>query len=511
MPSSSSRRSPRSSGRGPISPATSATAARCSCSTTWSRSSAARLASPSSSRASSSLKLLATSREPLRLTLEQQYPVPPLPDDDAVALFAERARAVRPDFAANGAVAEICRRLDGLPLAIELAAARVKILPPDALLARLEQRLPLLTGGARDAPERQQTLRAAIAWSYELLERDEQEARRAALGVRRRLDARGGGGRVRVRSGDARLARRQEPRPRARRPVLDAGDDPRVRTRASRPSRRPDGHSATTSCRVLLRTGSCVHGETARRATSLSSSSSGSGVSTTTCARRSTTGTSRSRRSPSCGSSSPARISGSAVGTGPRAVRGSRRRSLAPARHLRTSGQERSGASLSWLRSRATTRRAKELAESAISRYEERGTDPGELRHAYVNLAISEQKLGNVARSREIYEAIRAEADERSLAMILGNLGNMDLDEHRLRRAPAPTSRPPRRSIDAWGIGSPWPTTSWISGSSQLAEARVDDAVPFLRESLAICRADRLGDLLPWAVEAVAAVAARSG
>jgi hypothetical protein len=102
--------------------------------------------------ASSSLKLLATSREPLRLTLEQQYPVPPLPDDDAVALFHERARAVRPDFAANGAVAEICRRLDGLPLAVELAAARVKILQPDALLARLEQRLPLLAGGARDAP-----------------------------------------------------------------------------------------------------------------------------------------------------------------------------------------------------------------------------------------------------------------------------------------------------------------------------------------------------------------------
>jgi predicted ATPase len=84
--------------------------------------------------------------------LEQQYPVPPLPDDDAVALFHERARAVRPDFAANGAVAEICRRLDGLPLAVELAAARVKILQPDALLARLEQRLPLLAGGARDAP-----------------------------------------------------------------------------------------------------------------------------------------------------------------------------------------------------------------------------------------------------------------------------------------------------------------------------------------------------------------------
>jgi predicted ATPase len=121
------------------------------------------------------LKVLTTSREPLRLTLEQQYPVPPLPDEDAASLFAERARAVRPDFASNGAVGEICRRLDGLPLAIELAAALVKLLPPEALLERLEQRLALLVGGARDLPERQKTLRATIEWSFELLEAAEQE------------------------------------------------------------------------------------------------------------------------------------------------------------------------------------------------------------------------------------------------------------------------------------------------------------------------------------------------
>jgi predicted ATPase/class 3 adenylate cyclase len=111
------------------------------------------------------LKLLATSRAVLRLSSEREYEVPPLPEQDAVALFRARALQTEP----LAAVREICRRLDGLPLAIELAAARTGILPPDKLLERLEQRLPLLTGGRRDAPERQRTLRAAIEWSYDLL------------------------------------------------------------------------------------------------------------------------------------------------------------------------------------------------------------------------------------------------------------------------------------------------------------------------------------------------------
>jgi predicted ATPase/DNA-binding CsgD family transcriptional regulator len=142
------------------------------------------------------IKILTTSRTALNLSGEHTYPVPPLllPDRsngrhkvpvdelkslEAIALFVERAEAVRPDFALNddnaSAVAEICVRLDGLPLAIELAAARVRVLSPAALLARLTNRLQLLTGGPRDLPARLQTMRDAITWSHDLLSAEEQE------------------------------------------------------------------------------------------------------------------------------------------------------------------------------------------------------------------------------------------------------------------------------------------------------------------------------------------------
>jgi len=133
------------------------------------------------------LRILVSSRSSLRVSGEQECPVPPLaiPDPDvpptadslaaceSVRLFAERAAAAVPGFAISdgnaSVVAEIARKLDGLPLAVELAAARVKLLPPEAILPRLENSLLLLTGGRRDLPDRQQTLRATIAWSYDLL------------------------------------------------------------------------------------------------------------------------------------------------------------------------------------------------------------------------------------------------------------------------------------------------------------------------------------------------------
>ena len=145
------------------------------------------------------LKALVTSREPLRIAAERQYPVPPLglpassvksaleaAEYEAVMLFVERARAVRPDFELTDEtapiVAEICERLDGLPLAIELAAAWSKVLPPAALLRRLERRLELPATRGADVPARQSTIRQAIAWSYDLLA-DEERRLHARLSV----------------------------------------------------------------------------------------------------------------------------------------------------------------------------------------------------------------------------------------------------------------------------------------------------------------------------------------
>jgi predicted ATPase/class 3 adenylate cyclase len=120
--------------------------------------------------AAAGLRILATSRAPLRISGEAAFPLDPLDPANAVALFVERARAVGREVEPDATVEAVCMKLDSLPLAIELAAARSRLLGPEALLARLERALPLLTDGSRDAPERQRTLRATIEWSYELLD-----------------------------------------------------------------------------------------------------------------------------------------------------------------------------------------------------------------------------------------------------------------------------------------------------------------------------------------------------
>lgn len=126
--------------------------------------------------ASPGATVLATSRAALRLRSEQEHAVRPLAAGDSIALFCRRAEAVEAAFEPSPAVDEICARLEGLPLAIELAAARTRVLRPDLILERLERRLPVLVGGARDLPERQRTLEATISWSYELLAPEERIA-----------------------------------------------------------------------------------------------------------------------------------------------------------------------------------------------------------------------------------------------------------------------------------------------------------------------------------------------
>ncbi len=213
------------------------------------------------------VRVLATSREALGVAGEQVWPlsalelpaqtstVEDIASSPAVQLFVERARAVQPAFVLDevnaAAVAEICRRLDGIPLAVELAAARVTIMTPTDIAARLDQRFQLLTGGRRSAAERHQTLRAAIEWSYELLEPSERRLFDAlgvfpasfgadAVACRRERRGTRSVGRARRR----RRARRQVDDPRRRQhrqhPLPDAGDDPDLRpgtTRAERQAR----------------------------------------------------------------------------------------------------------------------------------------------------------------------------------------------------------------------------------------------------------------------------------
>jgi predicted ATPase len=148
------------------------------------------------SAAAASLELIVTTRQRLHVTAEREFALATLGEDAAVELFVDRARASRGDFALSDqaqrdTVAALCARLDGLPLAIELAASRVRLLPPQALLTRLGRRLELLRGGARDRPERQQTLRATLDWSFDLLDAEERRlfARLSVFSGGFRLDA----------------------------------------------------------------------------------------------------------------------------------------------------------------------------------------------------------------------------------------------------------------------------------------------------------------------------------
>ena len=210
------------------------------------------------------LAVLATSREPLGVGGETTWRVPPLCPDDAVGLFVERARQSRPNFSLDAAnaetVADVCRRLDGIPLAIELAAARVRALSVERILAGLDDRFRLLAGGSRTALPRQQTLQASMEWSHDLLSARERVALRRALGVRWLFRPR------RHRGGDRRRRRHRGRRPR---PAGGAGHQI---ARASRRTMRAArcATACSTPSAISAATASSTPARSTRSATAIS-------------------------------------------------------------------------------------------------------------------------------------------------------------------------------------------------------------------------------------------------
>ena len=456
------------------------------------------------------IKVLATSREPLRLTLEQQYPVAPLPEVDAATLFSERARAVRPGFAANGAVADICRRLDGLPLAIELAAARVKLLAPAALLARLEHRLPLLTGGPRDLPERQQTLTATIAWSYDLLDPKEQAAmtRLAVFAGGWTLEAAeavcdctletlaGLVDKSLVRERDGSFSMLETIREYAVDRLAEGGGADEARNRhAAYYLAEAEGHGGEPwPARDLEREDvDWFDGEHDNLRTALDWLSG-----------HETEGDSELRLANACfrfwlkrGYWTEGRQRTEAA-----LSRAGKPRTLLHARTLLGASE------FAWRQGAAE--RGRELAEAALAEHEVLGTTGSELAGVYVVLANCADVLGNRRQSIELYERARAVGGEPVAATILGNLGNIALNDHELARArgyfeeSAAIARRLKLEDDL--------ANNLVDlGFLALAEDRIAEALAAFRESLDICRAQRITDMLIWVLEGLAAVALQRG
>ena len=455
--------------------------------------------------AAGGLKLLATSREPLRLTAEQQYPVPPLPDSDAVALFHERARAVRPDFAANGAVTEICRRLDGLPLAIELAAARVKLLAPDALLERLEQTLPLLTGGARDLPERQRTLRATIEWSYDLLEPHEQD-------LMARLSVFAGGWTLAaaeavcncdldtlgslidkslVRELKSRFSMLETIREYARERLAEQDPAEEIRRRhaayflTAAEELADEGWSVYESADIDWFTAELDNLRTALDWFRDQPDSEPELRLAVACNQfwyqcgYWTEGRQRLEAALSRAGGAPADM---------------RIRAALAASHF------------SWNQGDWT--RGKALAEDARALHDEHGL-PGFLYLAAINLAVCEAGLGNRGRARELYKSAlshaRAEGEDVIAATILNNLGNVALADGDLVAARPyieESTAMNRRLGRANSIANNLIDLGFIA----LAEGHTDKAAAAFGESLALCRAERFVDSVIWVVEAFGAL-----
>ena len=456
---------------------------------------------------SSTVRLVATSREPLHVTLEQQYPVSPLPEDDAIALFGERANAVRPGFAANGAVAGICRRLDGLPLAIELAAAWVRVLPPEGLLARLDERMPLLTGGARDLPERQRTLRATIAWSYDRLDPPEQE-------LLARVSVFAGGWTLEaaeavcdctletlaalvdkslVRELNGRFSMLETIREYALERLSAGHQADDVRSR----------HAAYFLAEAEANRGDLYYALQPRQVDWFESEQDNLRVALDRL---------QSEADPELELRLVLACYAFLKAHG----------YWTEARQRLETAIQRAGETASWLRAQALLfaaelawrqgdpDRGKELAETALTLHRVLGTTGHSLVHAHIELAICEHKLGNLERALELHELAAAMAqeagDERGVMVNMHNLGNFALDRGDLTRAR--TYFDQSVAISRRLNMQDFLANSLIDlGFVALAEARAKEAAASFHESLGICRAERLTDLLIWSVEGLAAVA----
>ena len=383
------------------------------------------------------LTVLVTSREPLHVDGEWEVAVDPLREREAVELFVQRAAAVRSDFAANGEVAEICRRLDCLPLAIELAAARVKALSLPVLLERLEQRLPLLAGGSRSAPERQRTLRATIAWSHDLLTPAEQDlfARLAVFAGGCTLEAAeeicGADLDAIASLVDKSLLRRTGDRywmlETIREFAAERLDELAGRALSSGIVTLP-GTSRSASARAL----SCRRGRPA-------SGSTGSTPSTRTCGQRSSTcwraGTPMAR----CGCRERSGCTGRRAGTGPRAGASSPRRLRSAMTPNRSASSMRSGVQRSWRCGRATSTRASSWPTRLLELSQTGRAATRRGRGCIHLLAIAALQRGDRDRARALNEESLALArgvnDGWLLSVATNNLGDLLMEEGEYERA----------------------------------------------------------------------------
>jgi predicted ATPase/DNA-binding SARP family transcriptional activator len=477
-------------------------------------------------------KLLVTSRAHLHLDAEHVYPVSPLetPGDtddverllqrESVALFESRARAVRPDFAIRGSnaqpVAGICQALDGLPLAIELAATRVGVLPPAALLKRLDDRLKLLKGGARDAPERQRTLRATIDWSYDLLEEPEQrtfvrlavfaggctlEATESVCGddldVVDALASLTETCLVRVEGTEPRFSMLETIRAYARERLGERGEAADASQRhAEYFLRLAEMHAVPFSLLDFpkddlawfdrehdnLRTAlDWFGGQSRPEAPEL-----------------------ELRLGNACASFWYQRGYWS---------EGRGRLASASARSgtARTAARADALVATAFLASRqGDPSEGKALVEEALGLLRELGGHERQIRRALVILSHCEHDLGDRARAVRIVESLipqtRADGDERAAETMLNVLGNFALEEldfARARKHLSESSEIARRL----GIHTRLANALVDLGFAALGERDVDSAAPALQESLGLARAERALESIVWGVEGTAAVA----